>query len=149
MILDHLDNWKRYGSLNAGFEKAFEFLQRADLAELPAGRHELDGDRLYVVVIRDDGRGREGVKLEAHRRYIDIQFCLSGADEMGWKPVSRCTGRQGFDESKDVEIIADRPETWLTVPSGTFAIFFPPDAHAPQGGAGPLHKVVVKVADGP
>ena len=149
MILDHLGNWKCYASLNAGFEKAFEFLQRADLAELEGGRHELDGDRLYVVVIRDDGRGREGVKLEAHMKYIDIQFCLSGTDEMGWKSVALCTGRAQFDESKDVEIITDRPETWLTVPSGTFAIFFPQDAHAPQGGTGRLHKIVVKVADAP
>ena len=146
MILDHLDNWKRYASLNAGFEKAFEFLQRSDLAELEGGRHDVDGDRLYVVVIRADGRRREGVKLEAHRKYIDIQFCLSGTDEMGWKPVARCTGRQGFDESKDVEMATDKPETWLTVPSGMFAIFFPEDAHAPQGGTGRLHKIVVKVA---
>jgi len=29
-------------------------------------------------------------KLEAHRRYIDIQLVLDGTDEMGWKPLSDC-----------------------------------------------------------
>ena len=147
MILDHLDNWKRYAGLNPLFAKGFEFLRRKDLASLPAGRHEVDGDRLYVVVIRADGAGREKAALETHRKYIDIQFVVSGTDEMGWKPAALCTGGKGFDAAKDVEMFADRPLSWATMPPGSFAVFFPSDAHAPGGGTGPLHKIVVKVLD--
>ena len=145
MILDHLDNWKQYASLHRGFARAFEFLARKDLASLAAGRDEVDGDRLYVVVVRADGVGREKAVLEAHRKYIDVQFCVSGTDEMGWRPTAQCAGSKGFDAAKDLELFSDRPLAWATVAPGSFAVFFPADAHAPGGGTGALHKIVVKV----
>ena len=150
MIFDHLENCGRYQALNDGFAKAFAFLRRGNIAELPDGRCEIDGESVYAMVLREDGRGRDGVTLEAHRKYIDIQCLLSGTDEMGWKPTAHCTGDgQGFDEPNDLEFFSDKPDTWVTVPPRTFAIFFPSDAHAPMGGVGPLHKVVVKVAEQP
>ena len=150
MIFDHLENLHRYEALNDGFAKASAFLRREDLPELPDGRCEIDGENVYARILREDGRGRDEATLEGHRKYIDIQCCISGTDEMGWKPTAHCTGDgQGFDEANDLEFFSDKPDTWVTVPPGTFAIFFPSDAHAPMGGVGPLHKVVVKVADRP
>jgi biofilm protein TabA len=147
MILDHLDNWKRYAGMNPHFAKAFEFLHRKDLASLAPGRHELDGERLFIVVAKGDGAGREKAALEAHRKYIDIQFILCGSDDMGWKAVGQCAGSKGFDAAKDLGFFTDRPVSWATVAAGEFAIFFPADVHAPGGGKGPLHKIVVKVLD--
>jgi len=147
MILDHLDNAKRYAATHRLFAKAFEFLRRKDLASLAAGRHEVDGDRLYAVVVKADGAGCEKAALEAHRKYIDIQFIVSGTDEMGWRPLAQCAGSKGFDAAKDLEFFTDRPAAWCAVRPGDFAVFFPSDAHAPGGGTGPVHKVVVKVLD--
>jgi YhcH/YjgK/YiaL family protein len=147
MILDHLSNWKRYTGMHSAFAKAFEFLSREDLASLSPGRHEVDGDRLYVMVVKGDGVGKAKAALEAHRKYIDIQVSLAGTDEMGWKPLSLCTGSKGFDAAKDLEFFTDASLAWATVGPGSFAIFFPSDAHAPGGGTGPLHKIVVKVLE--
>jgi biofilm protein TabA len=147
MILDCLDNWKRYVDAHPLFAKAFEFLLRKDLAALPPGRHEIDGDRLYAVVVKADGAGRAKAALEAHRKYIDIQFLLSGADEMGWRPLAECKGSKGFDAAKDLEFFTDPAAAWCAVRPGDLAVFFPSDAHAPGGGTGPVHKVVVKVLD--
>jgi len=147
MILDHLDNCKRYAGLGPLFERAFEFLRRGDIASLPAGRQEIDGERLYAVVIRADGVGRQKAALETHRRYTDVQFVVSGTDEMGWRPAALCAGGKGFDAAKDLELLTDKPLSWATMGPGSFAVFFPADAHAPGGGTGPLHKVVVKVLD--
>jgi len=148
MILDTLDNRKRYAGLNPSFEEAFEFLARADLRELTPGRHEIDGDKVFAIVVSEQGKGRDGATLEAHRNYTDIQYCVSGLEEMGWKPVSDCADDEGFDEAKDLGFFADEPTSWVTVPAGMFAIFFPEDAHAVLGGTGDLRKVVVKVAEG-
>jgi YhcH/YjgK/YiaL family protein len=147
MILDHLDNAKRYAAVNPWFAKAFEFLRRKDLGALSPGRHEVDGDRLYVVVVKADGTGRQKAALEAHRKYIDIQFLVSGTDEMGWRPLGECAGSKGFDAAKDLEFFTDAPAAWCAVRPGDFAVFFPSDAHAPGGGTGPVHKVVVKVLE--
>jgi len=147
MILDHLDNWRRYAALHPGFEGAFAFLERKDLVDLSAGQHPIEGEYLYALVIKEDGRGRDKTRLEMHKRYIDIQCTIAGADDIGWKPASQCAGvDQPYDAEKDVAFFADKPEAWVTTLPGTFAIFFPEDAHAPLGGTGAISKVVVKVA---
>ena len=147
MILDQLQNWKRYAAVHPGFTTAFEFLNRHDLATLAAGRHPIDNEKLYALAMQENGKGRDIAKLEAHRLFIDVQFTVTGTDHIGWKPAVECTGEaNGYNGEKDIAFFTDRPETWLTVPQGMFAVFYPEDAHAPLGGVGPLHKVVVKVA---
>jgi biofilm protein TabA len=133
--------------MHAGFARAFEFLATTDLAALAPGRHEVDGDRMYVSIAHQDGRGEDGARLEAHRRYIDIQYTIDGDELIGWMPLVRCTMPDGdFEETKDVGFFADRPSTWVSVPAGSFAIFFPHDAHAPLAGRGLLKKAIVKIA---
>ena len=147
MILNRLENSELLETLHPGFAAAFTFLQREDLDQLPAGRHEIDGPRLYAVVIRDQGRGKDRAKLEVHRRYIDIQYSVANTDLIGWKPASDCQNpEQPFNAEKGVQFYLDTPDSWIAVPEGCFGIFFPEDAHAPQGADGAIHKVVVKVA---
>jgi biofilm protein TabA len=147
MIVDELKNAERWTSLHPGFAAAFAFLRGEGLDKLEAGRQEIDGRRLYAVVIRQKGKGRSGAKLEAHRRYIDIQYCLENTDLLGWKSAAACTQpEKPFDEQKDIQHFLDAPESWVITPPGSFAIFFPQDAHAPMGADETLHKVVMKVA---
>jgi YhcH/YjgK/YiaL family protein len=69
---------------------------------------------------------------------------------MGWKPQSLCNQPSGeYDQKSDVQFFADEPDAWLSTESGSFAIFFPGDAHMPLISSGQLHKVVVKVAVAP
>jgi YhcH/YjgK/YiaL family protein len=147
VILDTLANAERYAQMHAGFAQAFEFLTTTDLTGLRTGRHDIDGDRIYVSIDRQDGRGEDGARLEIHRRYIDIQYTIDGDESIGWMPLARCARPDGaFDEKKDIGFFADRPSTWVSVPAGSFTIFFPHDAHAPLAGHGRLHKAIVKIA---
>jgi biofilm protein TabA len=147
MILDVLASGRRYLELNEGFAKAFEFLARPDLKELPAGRYGIDGERVYATVSKDPGRKREDAQLEAHEKFIDIQLVLSGTDVMGWKPRSSCAKPSGeYDQKSDLQFFTDEPDVWITTRSGAFVIFSPDDAHMPSISSGTLHKVVVKVA---
>jgi len=146
MILDTLANSARYERMHAGFARAFEFLATTDLAALTPGRHDIDGDRMYVLIDHKDGRGEEGARLEAHRRYIDIQYTIDGEELIGWMSLARCTSPDGdFHDTKDIGFFADRPTTWVSVPPGSFTIFFPHDAHAPLAGHGLLKKAIVKI----
>jgi biofilm protein TabA len=147
MIIETLAHASRLAGLHAGFGAAFEFLTTADLARLEPGRHDLDGDRLFVLINHAAGRGEDAARLEAHRRYIDIQFTIDGDELIGWMPVPRCTAPVGaFDEGKDIIFFDDRPSTFVAVPPGSFTIFYPHDAHAPLAGSGAIKKAVVKVA---
>jgi biofilm protein TabA len=147
IIINKLQHAERYFNMHPAFEKAFEFLRQKGLAELPAGRHEIDGDRLYCIISKGPGRSRSEAKLEAHRKYIDIQYVIAGTDEMGWKPTADCKVIDTeYDTDKDIMFFKDQPDSWTPVPAGSFVIFFPQDAHAPLVSRGEIHKVVLKVA---
>jgi len=146
MVLDALGCAERYAGLHPRFAEAFRYLARTDLSALPTGRTDIDGDRLFVILDRKDGRGREAARLEAHRRYIDIQFTIDGDEEIGWTPLEACAQPDGpFDETKDIAFFRDAPSAWVRVPRGAFAIFFPQDAHAPLASRGALVKAIVKI----
>ena len=85
MILDTLENIEAYASLNPNFATAFAFLRDTDLAQLPIGKNEVDGDKVYAVGIKGPGRKPDEGLLETHDKYIDIQLVLRGVDTMGWK----------------------------------------------------------------
>ena len=146
MILDTLENAARYESLHPAFKAAFKWLREQACGTLPVGRTDISGDRLYASVMREPGRGQAAAKLETHRRYIDIQYLASGSDVMGWLHAGGGLKSLGYDSSRDLEFYTDRPATWVSVPPGHFAIFFPEDAHAPMAGTEEMVKVVVKVA---
>ena len=147
MIVDRLEHADRYCDMHPAFAQAFAFLKRSDLAELPAERHEIDGDRLFCIISQGPGRPRSEAKLEAHREYIDIQYVIAGDEEMGWKPTADCRiSHTPYDAEKDIEFFQDEPDSWNDVPPGSFVIFFPQDAHAPLVGEGEIHKVVLKIA---
>ena len=80
---------------------------------------------MYVSIDRSQGRGREGARLEAHRRYIDIQLTIDGLEEIGWKPIGDCVSTsEAFDAVKDITFFNDRPESWLSVrPAGLRSSF--------------------------
>jgi biofilm protein TabA len=147
MVLDALPQLQRYLDLHPAFRIAAGFILSRDLGALAPDRHEIDGSRVYLSVDLKEGRGRAGTRLESHRRHIDIQVTLAGNEEIGWKPVSACHGRIGaFDEQRDIQFYEDVPASWLAVPPGYFAIFFPHDAHAPLAGTGLLKKAIFKIA---
>jgi YhcH/YjgK/YiaL family protein len=156
MVLDTLAHSQRYASLHPMFGRAFAFLNGALWARMASAaaaddgtgvRHAIDGDRLYVSIDRTQGRGRDRSRLEAHRRYIDIQLTIEGHEEIGWKPLATCAQPDDqYDNERDVRFYGDLPETWLSLPAGHFAIFFPDDAHAPLAGRRMLTKAVMKIA---
>ena len=147
MIFDTLENAGRYEPLQRDFSKAFQFLQRPDLASLAEGMYEIDGDAVFAIIAKDQGRAKEEAQLEIHNKYIDIQMVLNGVDEMGWKARSTCTGRvDAYDPEDDIQFFADTPTAWLTTTPQHFAIFFPEDAHLPLIAKDIIHKVIVKIA---
>ena len=148
MILDTLDNAGVYAKTHPGLKAAFAWLKRnrKKLGKLPVGRQEIDGLRLYALVNKGPGKGK-AARLEVHRKYMDIQLTLAGSDLIGWKPLAGCRKADGqFDLKKDIGFFKDKPDVWLSVPKGSFAVFFPEDVHAPMAVPSKLHKIIVKIA---
>jgi len=146
-VLDRLENAENYTHMHPDFEKAFAFLRQSNLAELPAERYAIDGEKVFCMISKGPGRRRAEAKLEAHRKYIDIQYVIAGSDDMGWKPTADCKlVETPYNAEDDIGFFNDTPDSWTQVPAGSFVIFFPEDAHAPLVSDEEIHKVVVKIA---
>lgn len=146
MILDRLTRADKYAACSSRLAAGFQFLRSHDLASLPNGKVEIDGQQLFAICAHDQGRGREASPLEFHRKYIDIQYVVSGQEQIGWQQLDACHQiQQPYDADRDIGFYSDRPESWFQVAPGSFAVFFPEDAHAPLAGQGAVHKIVIKV----
>jgi len=149
MIIDRLINWRRYEALKE-LRPAFEFLEKHASGEgLPDGRAEIDGDRLFALVQTYDPKPAAEGKFESHRRYADVQYIASGAERIGWAPTDILEIEQPYDEENDIAFYPQpKRYTPLAMPAGTFAVFYPEDAHMPccrLDTDGQVRKIVVKV----
>jgi len=87
MIIDSLENSSRYECLHPRFKAALEFLKRPDIEATPIGRLELDGALLFALTQEYETKPIHDGKLEAHKKYIDIQFIVSGEEFIGYAPL--------------------------------------------------------------
>jgi YhcH/YjgK/YiaL family protein len=147
MIQDCLDNAEAYVDLNPHFMAAFKFLRQNDIADLPEGRHEVDGESIYAVVAKGVGRKPDEALIETHDNYIDIQFVLEGTDNIGWKARKGLGNTtEASNPNNDVAFYEDTPTAWSAIGPGEFGIYFPEDGHLPMISDDKLHKVIMKVA---
>jgi biofilm protein TabA len=146
MIFSTLSQAERYAALHPLFPRVFDYIRNTNLHTLAPGQHPINGDDLFAIVEHMPGHTRAEAKLEAHRRYIDIQLVLDGIDEMGWKPLADCHNPIGdYSAEMDIRFFHDEPASWIATPPYAFCIFFPEDAHAPLVGTGNICKVVFKI----
>ena len=148
MIVDTLAQAFRYEPLHAGFKAAFDFLRDTDLRSLADGRTEIDGDRLFALTQSYETKPVADGKLEAHRKYIDIQFIVSGEEYIGYAPLDDQPESTPFDVEKDIGFYHGDADCFVKLSAGMFAIFFPHDAHLPGrylAVSSQVKKVVLKV----
>ncbi len=146
MIIDHLKNAHLYFGLNPYFKTAFNYLNEVKAADFEKKKLEVDGSNFFLLYFDTEGKGRDGVKLECHQKYLDIHFVLKGSDLMGYKETSLCTDVDTDDiKENDYKLFKDKPVSEVLINEGYFAIVFPGDAHAPLMGEGKFLKVVAKI----
>ena len=149
MIVDTIDNWNLYFTKESALYAGMDFIKNFSEAGAD-GRYEIKGKEIYAVVQSYDTQQAAGKKIESHKKFIDIQYVLSGGEVIGWLPAAGLTELSAYSEEKDVLFYhpADIITPIIMVP-GTFAIFFPQDAHQPgcmYRQVEPVRKIVVKVA---
>jgi biofilm protein TabA len=148
MIIDTIANAHKYFSVHPLFAKAFEYIDNTDLANIEDGKYEIDGSNLKAIFSNKNGMSAADsiAKFECHNKNIDIQLCINGTEQLGWKPREKCVVENGgYNEEKDVQFYSDVPDMYFKLTNGQFAIFFPEDVHAPMIGEGPIKKLVIKV----
>lgn len=144
MIIDSITRIDAYATLNPLFAKVAEFLRSHDMSAIECGRHEIDGDQVYVNVFVTSPKAYNRAQMESHREMIDIHVPISGDEVQGFLSASAVSA-QPYDAEGDCSLHPDMPSTYYTVRVGEMAIHFPGEGHSPAISAVPLKKAVFKI----
>ena len=149
MIFDKIENHKNYRGLSNGLDAAFDFLLNTDLKELSVGKYVINGESIYATCMEYETKEKTLSKNEAHKKYIDVQYVVSGEEKMFASDINGLKVLEVYDKEKDVIFYEQKYECELTVLKNYFTIFFPEDAHMPglnvSNSSSMVKKVVVKV----
>jgi len=78
MILDRLENINYYKNLDENLTLGLEYLRDTDFSKLEMGKYEIKGDEVFAILQSYDTKEEVDCKLEAHKKYVDIQYMVSG-----------------------------------------------------------------------
>lgn len=124
MIFDTLNRLGQYKGICEGLDKLIDFTLSHELNALPAGRNEIDGDLAWMNV-NVAPLVPETDLYERHLEHLDLQIPLDAGEIITVKPVEELEwnfeGETGFT--------CGPAGTILHMVPGTFAVFFPGDAH--------------------
>ena len=149
MIIDRLEHAAEYESMVPGITAAYERIKELEQAgKLQDGKYELPG-KDYFFVQSGETKSMDVGMFEAHRKFLDVQIILEGAEELAWEELTRLTTGTPYDEERDIEFLEGRKEHHLLVSEGMFYVVFPHDAHKPGSHTNQKYhfrKAVVKLA---
>lgn len=147
MIKDKLKNSQTYYGISENLKKGFEWLKNNDLKALPDGKYKIKNENIFANI--QSYITKDAAPYEAHKRYIDIQYMISGTEKVGVTDYTNCTTTEKYNEEKDVEFLENNQSDFYQIlEEGDFLIFFPQDAHQPSLDAEQklnVKKVIVKV----
>ena len=129
MIIDTLTNAALYAGLSPRIQQAFDYLQQTDLANAEPGKYEIDGANVFALVQEYESKPMAEGKWEAHRRYIDVQYIVSGTEFIGYSHIGRLTPGD-YDADRDFHLLSGKG-IFLTLSAGDFMLLFPDDGHMP------------------
>ena len=150
MILTTVQELSRYAALHPAFPKTFAALKTLTAKPFEKGRHEVDGNRIFINAASYDTVPAENSGMEHHGRYIDVMWMVSGEETIGVCHTSQLQQiTMPYDAQKDV-CLAKLPSqyTELKIKTGNVVILFPEDAHAPcmeLNGTAAVQKFIAKV----
>ena len=148
MIADRLENVRHYGIPVEGLEEALGWLERENLQGLEPGRYPLGDTGGTAILAEGPTVPEEREDWEAHRRFADLQVVLSGAEMMGFAPLSSMAPKGSYSEKDDC-ILLEGEGNFMLVRAGGFAVFTPQDAHkamlSPATGTVTVRKAIFKL----
>lgn len=154
MLKDNIKNAYKYYSLSDRFEIGLKYLQSTDFSSVENGTYKLLGDEVFANVQDYNTKSLDNAKFEAHRKYADIQFIVSGSERIGVDKVNNFAKSTEYSSSDDIEFLSENSSqskcSFCTVKSDDFVILMPDDAHMPSVSpsdslSSHVKKVVVKV----
>jgi YhcH/YjgK/YiaL family protein len=147
MIVEVLVNADLYAAIDDRLAVGLRYLQITDFSKLEPGKYLIEDNEVFASVSEYNSKKPEDAKWEAHQKYADIQYIISGEEKMGYAPLNTMTVTEAYNAEKDIVFLKGNGD-YVTAKPGMFVIFFPHDAHQPSVAVSEslnVKKIVVKV----
>lgn len=139
MIYDEIRNISRYRGISSNLDVAIDFLEKTELNNLPLGKTEILGDKVFANVMEAQAKDEKELSFEIHKKYMDIQIDIEGKELI-------FIGLDGFHEK---EPFSPEKCARMIMGQGRFIVCMANEPHLPGAAAGDdrrLKKCVIKVA---
>lgn len=151
MQKDNIKNAKKYYALSDNIKIGLKYLEENDFTQIENGKYEIADKKVYAIVQEYQSKFDEEAKFEAHKKYTDIQYVVSGEERIGFCDIGNFQEDIPYSEEKDIVFLSEKDKDklkYIKLEQNEFAIFTPDDAHKPSLAVkepGKVKKVVVKV----
>jgi YhcH/YjgK/YiaL family protein len=145
--VDKVEFAKQYTANKEWWDKAFAYFRDTNLDQLAPGKYPVDGDNVFASVTENPTKDYANTQWESHRKYIDMQYVIQGAEKIEVVPLASATPTKPYDEARDVARY-DAKGTQYEAKPGTIYIFFAQDVHRPNikvEGVDKDKKLVIKM----
>ena len=149
MIYDKIDNIEYYKGLSPNIALALDFLKQMK-PDTAVGTYQIN-QQVKAIVSEYQTKTVNEHGFEAHKKYIDIQYLLTGTERIACLPIERLKETVPYNEEKDAAFYSadiKLQPSYLSLLPGYFAVFYPQDGHMPQlciEKPEMVKKVVIKV----
>lgn len=149
MITGNIHHLELVPYLPAKLKEAIEYIKKNITQDTPLGKHDIDGDKVFVLISNDSTNELEKRRAEYHERYLDIQIILKGEEGMVFSNLPAGEVTENMLADKDIAFLpAGEQEKQLIMQEGDFIVFYPHEVHKPLCSVGqPAHvrKAVIKM----
>lgn len=144
-------NKKTKRNLNKVLLEAIEHIKKTDFLQSSDGKYLIQDENIFIVIFQYRTLPFENQKAEAHRKYIDVHYIISGSEIIGvGSENSENEVIKKYNEEKDCVLFGKiKGEHKITMHPGMYAIFFPQDIHRPgchYQKESEVRKAVIKIS---
>ena len=145
MLVSSIKKYKDVLNFYPQLDVVFDFIIKNISAKTPDGKCFITKE-IYAIVQTCLPKPKKEQLLEKHKKYIDLQYVISGNEKIGWKFFDKSFKTlKRYNPKKDISFYKNIPDTYIKLKKGEFAIFFPDDTHAPLCCKNKVKKCIVKI----
>ena len=145
MLISSIKNYKNILKFFPQLDVVFDFILNSVSNKTVDGRYDITKD-IYAIVSNSLPKPKEEQLLESHKKYADLQYIISNTDNIGWKFLDNSFKiHKRYSKKNDISFYKNKPDIFIKLKKGEFAIFFPEDTHAPLCNLKTVKKCIVKI----
>ena len=145
MLVSSISNCENILKFFPQLDIVFDYIVKNINNKTLDGKYNITKD-IYATVQTCQPKPKKEQVLEKHKKYIDLQYVVSGKEKIGWKFFDKkFKVLKRYSTKNDISFYSNNPDTYINLKKGEFVIFFPEDTHAPLCCLKTVKKCIVKI----